>query len=80
MPKSFTFPTKRAGLPVGTFQESGRNVRDGHGEESRPLRYFVFFREDGLAWKPYGLSRFLWSRRPWDFHAIAPLKGCSKGN
>ena len=31
-----------------------------------------FYREDGLAWKPCGLHRSRWSRRPWDFHAIAP--------
>ena len=29
-------------------------------------------RKDGFAWKPCGLHRSLWSRRPWDFHAIAP--------
>ena len=29
-------------------------------------------RKDGFAWKPCGLHRTLWSRRPWDFHAIAP--------
>ena len=33
-----------------------------------------FFRKDGLAWKPCGLHRSLWSRRPWDFHAIAYFK------
>ena len=33
---------------------------------------------DDLAWKPCGLHRSRWSRRPWDFHAIAPLKGRSK--
>ena len=31
-----------------------------------------FYRKDGFAWKPCGLHRTLWSRRPWDFHAIAP--------
>ena len=39
-----------------------------------------FFREDGLAWKPGGLHCSFQSRRPWDFHAIASLKGRSKGN
>ena len=35
-------------------------------------------RKDGLAWKPGRLHRSRWSRRPRDFHAIAPLKGRSK--
>ena len=38
----------------------------------------VFYRKDDVAWKPGGLHRSRWSRRPWDFHAIAPLKGRSK--
>ena len=45
----------------------------------RQCRPGKFYREDGLAWKPGGLHRSHRSRRPWDFHAIAPLKGRSKG-
>ena len=34
-------------------------------------------RKDGLAWKPDGLHRSRWSRRPWDFHAIALRAACA---
>ena len=48
----------------------------GHFPRTLLLQYQYcqekFSREDGLAWKPYGLHRSRWSRRPWDFHAIAP--------
>ena len=45
--------------------------------KNAPVRFIQycpgkFYRKDGLAWKPGGLHRSLWSRRPWDFHAIAP--------
>ncbi len=71
---------------------SGPMLRGSHKEHEEPQRYTKhcrdgkrqycpgkFYREDGLAWKPCGLHRSRWSRRPWDFHAIAPLKGRSKG-
>ena len=71
---------------------SGPTLRGSHKEHEEPQRYTKhcrdgkrqycpgkFYREDGLAWKPCGLHRSRWSRRPWDFHAIAPLKGRSKG-
>ena len=44
------------------------------GRPPRPALWFSaceFYRKDGLAWKPDGLHRSRWSRRPWDFHAIA---------
>ena len=44
------------------------------GQAPRPALWFsacAFYRKDGLAWKPCGLHRSRWSRRPWDFHAIA---------
>ena len=64
------------GLCLDTF-----SVKVGaQGGGATPLQYYSgkFFRKDGLAWKPCGLRRSRWSRHPWDFLAIAPLKGRSK--
>ena len=62
-------------IPIPCVSVFSRQARQAESDQYCSGK---FFREDDLAWKPCGLHRSRWSRRPWDFHAIAPLKGRSR--